>query len=156
MDNEELSARPNDTSALWGADPNHGDAETMLRALSREYPTHARLRLQRCFDCMGPCRGGPLPDHARTAILEIAHDLKGEGGSFGYPLVTRIAHSLSCLLRQGAEASDGRLAAIVRGHIEAIDIVLEKRITGSGDPLTGRLVVRLEALVSDLLANPSH
>ncbi|MBN9524694.1 MAG: response regulator [Alphaproteobacteria bacterium] len=67
---------------------------------------------------------------------KLAHDLKGQGTSFGYPLLTEFAGSLTQLLMDG-RADDPLLGQLVALHIKAIGAVAQARITGDGGE-TGR------------------
>jgi Hpt domain len=53
----------------------------------------------------------------------IAHNIKGQGTSFGYPLVTRIAASLSRITRQPRPVSIA-LLNLAGAHLEALRAVL--------------------------------
>ncbi len=61
----------------------------------------------------------------------LAHDLKGQGTTFGYPLLTEFAGSLSRLLAEG-QAGDPLLGQLVGLHVKAIAAVVQGRITGDG------------------------
>ncbi len=80
-------------------------------------------------------------------IFDAAHDLKGQGTSFGYPLVTRVAQSL-CRLGHGAtlEASTPERLRAVAAHLDVLVLLLERRIKGDGGPLAAKLAARLEAM----------
>lgn len=87
---------------------------------------------------------GVWPGHKDQAC-DIVHNLKGQGASFGYPLITAIAQSLLKLLRSLAEA-DARAMKIALAHVNALRTILDKDIRGEGGPAGGSLVARLQAL----------
>ncbi len=78
---------------------------------------------------------------------DIAHNLKGQGASFGYPLITSIAQSLLNLLR-GQEKSDPRAIKIAAAHVNALRTILDKDIQGSAGPRGEALVKRLGELTA--------
>jgi chemotaxis protein histidine kinase CheA len=77
----------------------------------------------------------------------IAHNLKGQGASFGYPLITSIAQSLLALLR-GEEKSAPCAIKVALAHVTALHTILEKNIQGGGGPRGEALVKRLGELTA--------
>src|SRR3546814_8225890 len=67
-------------------------------------------------------------------ISDIALELKGQGSLFGYPLVTLYADNLKNLTTNLTQASP-RLQAIIGLNIDALGIILRRRITGPGNTL---------------------
>jgi hypothetical protein len=87
------------------------------------------------------------PDSVKK-MLRICWDMKGLGGTFGYPLVTTITHYLSnylehCLNTDSAKVS----AAVVSPHIDALYVVLSQKISGDGGAIGRELVAGLEKVV---------
>lgn len=87
------------------------------------------------------------PDSVKK-MLRICWDMKGLGGTFGYPLVTTITHYLSnylehCLNADGAKVS----TAVVSPHIDALYVVLSQKISGDGGAIGRELVSGLEKVV---------
>jgi len=80
-------------------------------------------------------------------IYGIAHNLKGQGSSFGYPLITRIAQSLCQLTRHERAFADADLG-IVQAHLDAIRLILTKEIKGDGGEIGHKLATRLEILAA--------
>lgn len=66
-----------------------------------------------------------------TRINEIAHELRGQGGIFGYPLVSAVAKSLFELTKDTLDRSDECLY-LVQNHIETLKIVLRDEVRGDG------------------------
>jgi hypothetical protein len=79
-------------------------------------------------------------------LYGIAHNIKGQGSSFGYPLVTRIGHSLCNLVRQEREFSDADLG-VMQAHLDALRLILAKDIKGEGGEVGNKLAARLENMV---------
>ncbi len=86
------------------------------------------------------------------ALFRVAHDLKGQGASFGFPLVTRLGHSLCCLTRDRALAYQARHLDLAKSHLDAIHLVLTKEIKGDGGKIGAELVAKLERLVAETLS----
>lgn len=80
-------------------------------------------------------------------IFRLAHNIKGQGSSFDYPLATEIAAELCNFLRNRQTISE-RDAALVSGYAAALDTVARNKVKGSGGELGQRLVSRLRSFVS--------
>mgnify|MGYP001165978743 FL=1 len=89
-------------------------------------------------------------------IYDVAMDLKGQGSLFGYPLVTLYADVLKNLVA-GLTHPTSRLHAIIGLNIDALGIIIRRRITGPGSTLERRVAEALrEAYVKMRLRVPSE
>jgi hypothetical protein len=75
------------------------------------------------------------------------HNIKGQGASFGYPLVTRIGQSLCRLVAPGRALDEAGLK-LAQAHLDALKLVLEKQIAGKGGEVGDKLAARLESLTA--------
>jgi hypothetical protein len=92
---------------------------------------------------------GMLPQTVEAVYLR-AHDLKGLGTTYGYPLVTRIAASL-CLLTDDAEKRARTSMALIDAHIDAIRAAVRDEIKDDQHPVGRVLAEELEARVAEAL-----
>ncbi|WP_374304583.1 hypothetical protein [Ferrovibrio sp.] len=89
-------------------------------------------------------------------IHDLALELKGQGSLFGYPLVTLYADNLKNLCG-GLTHPSTRLHAIIGLNIDALNIIVRRRITGPGSVLERRVAEALrEAYVKMRLRAPSE
>lgn len=86
----------------------------------------------------------------RPALHHLAHNVKGQGTAFGYPLMTRIGDSLMRLIKSagGSTAPD---LQILGAHVSALQTVLQHDIRGAGGASGEALASRLEVLVTRAL-----
>lgn len=77
----------------------------------------------------------------------IAHELRGQGGMFGYPLVTTIGKMLYVATLQG-HPDDDRATEIVLCHIDALRAVLNDEMTGDGGVVGRDLIKGLKAAIA--------
>jgi hypothetical protein len=128
------------------------NAETIRRAeeavgkLADQYRDWVRGDLEKLHQHLDAAKaGGDARTTAYGEIRKIAHDLRGQGTTFGYPMVTRIAQSISEVLKHGThdEASDTILGA----HIGALADVIENNISGTGGAPGARVTAALEAAI---------
>src|SRR5579871_4687436 len=72
-------------------------AESALESLKSEFHSWTTTDVQRLTECRD--RFAARPDQAaRQALFRVAHDLKGQAATFEYPMISRMASSLTRLL----------------------------------------------------------
>lgn len=124
------------------------EADCAMAALCADYERWTSEVLARMDEALIAAR---TRSEARAVALrrlfEAAHDVKGQGASFGYPLLSRIGQSL-CRIGHGAsyESFPAEALRVAAAHVGAMKIILEKRIRGDGGALGTRLAERLEAM----------
>jgi len=87
---------------------------------------------------------------ARDALFRGSHDLKGQGQTFGFPFVARVAASL-CHLLEGVEIAAIPIA-LLDAHVDAIRVCMRDQIKGDSDRIATMLAGELEARVQELIA----
>jgi hypothetical protein len=121
-------------------------AEAALQSLSSQFGQW----LQDEIDKLLAARAAVAADGWNSASAEglyfRAHDLKGLGGTYEYPIVTRLAASL-CRLLDG-KACDGGALPLVDGHIDAIVGVVRDGFRAADHPVAGPLAADLEDRVT--------
>jgi hypothetical protein len=130
------------------ADEILAKAEAAIDKLAAEYPRHASrdiADMERHAERMASDRDNRSAHY--NEILRIAHDVRGQGILFGYPLMTRYAGSL-CRATRLLEAHDRAILDIVGAHVAAMRAILEAGVTGSGNRTTLAIAAGLEMLVS--------
>lgn len=88
---------------------------------------------------------GASVEETLEALHAVAHNIKGQGGSFGYDLVTDIGASFCDYLRSAERRSSEELN-IVHMHIRMLKTVSEHDISGDGGETGQRIVEKLKAL----------
>jgi CheY-like chemotaxis protein len=74
-----------------------------------------------------------------TQISAIAHELRGQGETFGYPLISDFGKSLFEYTRINVPP-DERYIALIHAHISAIQAVLREKMKGDGG-VVGKIIV---------------
>lgn len=123
-------------------------AEAAVASLSIQFPDFAKAEIERLRMLAKALSGAASIDAKQQeadAIFHISHDLKGMGGSFGFPLVTRVAMSLCRLIRQAAHL-DTQICAATVVHVDTLLLVLNQTIDDPDYPEALRLVAEIEAL----------
>lgn len=73
-------------------------------------------------------------------IHELALELRGQGGTFGYPMVSHIGKMLFDLTGEGCREDDNSVE-IVKCHVDAMRAVLREKLAGDGGK-TGQAVLK--------------
>lgn len=64
-------------------------------------------------------------------VFQVAHDIKGQGGSFGYDLMTVIGNELCRLIERNDSFGSAEVQAI-KVHIDAMKLVIQTGMKGDG------------------------
>ena len=88
-------------------------------------------------------------------VFAAAHDLKGLGTTYGYPLATQISASLCRLIETDAGKSAALFSpALTCAHVDALRAVARDKITSDENPVGKALLKALETRVADLGVAP--
>lgn len=87
------------------------------------------------------------------SAFHIAHDMKGQGGSFNYMLVTAIAKQL-CEFLENVERFGAKETATAKLHVDALRLVLGKRLTGDGGKVGKQLLGGLGMVIKKVGPHP--
>ncbi len=109
-------------------------AEAELNRVALDFHDWAADYLRRLVRFVGAAEAEPEHERRRRILREvnaIAHELRGQGGLFGYPLMTTLALSLYDATQTGC-AEDDDAIAIVRAHVDAMRVVVRDQVKGDG------------------------
>lgn len=79
----------------------------------------------------------------RSPLLTHAHDMAGMGGSFGFPLVSRLGRSLYNFIESREQPFTSTEITVLRAHIDAARKLMDENFTD--EDTAERLVAALEA-----------
>lgn len=122
-------------------------AEAAISKMSDDYPTWAAddvSKLGKMIKAVDPA--SPDAKEKLEECFRMAHDMRGQGGSFGYPLMTRIANSLCRFIEALPQIDKGGLA-ICSAHVDAMHAVIGNRVSGTGGEIGGQIAAGLETAV---------
>lgn len=123
-------------------------AEAALKAMSAQFGQWLKDEIAKLEKAQADIRALGYTPAAAEALYFRAHDLKGLGATYQYPLVTRIAGSL-CKLLDDAEKRMQAPAALVEAHVDAIRAVVRDEIQTDEHPTGRALAETLEARVAE-------
>lgn len=136
-------------------------AEAAVADLAKSYVTWASADVEKCSEHLAVARsaqpGADIPEGAVDdrmiavqALYTVAHNIKGQGTSFGFPLMTRLGDSLCRLTRNKRPVADSDLT-VIQAHLDAMRLVLAQNIRGDGGVLGDKLAQRLEGMVTEIV-----
>lgn len=87
-------------------------------------------------------------------IREKIHDIRSQGSTFGYTLVSTVANSLCHLI---VETPEGEMPPfeLIALHVNSLHLVVDKNIEGTDSDGAKTLLKSLDAMVTKYLTKPS-
>lgn len=122
-------------------------AEAAISQMSEDYPNWALADVDRLDAMVKEAR--PADANGKEVLGEafkLAHDMRGQGGSFGYPLMTRIANSF-CRFVEALDGVDKGALDICEAHLKSMRAVLQNRVKGDGGAIGAQIADGLETAV---------
>jgi hypothetical protein len=126
-------------------------AEEALKAMSAQFGQWLQDEIVKLDQAQADIRAKGYTPETAEGLYFRAHDLKGLGATYQYPLVTRIAGSLCRMMDDGDKRMQAPVA-ILDAHIDAIRAVVRDEIQTDDHPTGRALAETLEARVTEHLA----
>jgi hypothetical protein len=127
-------------------------AEAALKGLSAQFGEWLRDEVAKLEAAYAVLKAEGPTQASMDGVYARAHDLKGLGTTYEFPLVTRIAGSLCKLLGDG-DARTRAPVALVTAHVEAIRACVRDNVRDSDNPVGRALAEQLEHNVNSYLAD---
>lgn len=123
-------------------------AEAALSELQDEFGDWLRDEVERLREARDNLKREGCNEVSADRLQLVAHDLKGTGTSYGFPIVTALAGSLSDLI--GRTEPSEIPVRLVDAHVDAIRAVVRDDIRSLDHPLGKALFGELTASVAEL------
>jgi len=108
-------------------------AEAAVQDLRGNYVAERAKSMARLADLAKALIADPAAAATRAEIYQIAHDMKGQGTTFGYELVTDLAGALCDLMEGFKDATpDGAAVQAIDTHVNALGVVVSRNVQGAG------------------------
>lgn len=122
-------------------------AEQAVDDLQGDYPAWTQKDIDGLREAINCARRDPktLPQ-AISDIFKCALDLKGQGGGFGYDLITSTGDFLTKFMVERATVSS-RDFEIICAHVDTMQAVIRQDIKGDGGKIGNQIVDGLSELV---------
>ena len=121
-------------------------AQAAVAALAGNFTEWMRADLDAVLDSLAKAKDSQ-PDNASHLrdIYSVCHNIKGQGGSFGYDLITHVGKSLCDYIHDTGSASERKLK-VVEAHLTAIKFIVNRDIQGDGGDVGKQLQAKLRSL----------
>ena len=132
-----------------GADPSAmiAQAEDSVKKLGDEFETIFNENVAALVVAMGEIRqGGMARERALIQMRRLLHDLRGQAGTFGYPLVSHVGDSACKFIDLSEDFGDNEFD-VLRMHIDALKAINQSKIKGDGGPIGKELMSGLRKVI---------
>ena len=123
-------------------------AEERIQELVGDYSTWVRNYLESVTESYTAlCKSTKDSKQHVLNINQIAHELRGQGGIFDYPLITAFGKTLyEATIDTNAKITENRLK-LIEAHIDAIRLVFSEKIKGRGGEVGKNLLKDIDRAV---------
>ena len=126
-------------------------AEDALADLQGDMQKWLQEELTRLDAAQAGHTANPNDAESRANLYAVAHDLKGLGATYGFPLVGRVAGS-QCEMMTGLGKTKPLPASLTKAHVDTIHAMVNGKITSETDETGIALCTELEHQVANELA----
>lgn len=120
--------------------------EAAFEKATEDYPDLVQDYLKQLDDAIKAIEDGGLNEARREKLHWLAHEFRGQGSTFGYPLVTAVGRSLYDFSKKGIQARSN-IAALYRAHLDTLRLVIDNRVHGDGGQVGQQIVQTLKKAV---------
>ena len=122
-------------------------AEQSLERAVLDFTTWAKEYLQNLGSLCDEARDHEVKRLSKFAeINNLAHELRGQGGTFGYPLISVFGKMLYDSTHEGCPLTDNQVE-IVKAHIDAMRAVIRDKVAGDGGQIGKELLASLKQAI---------
>ncbi|MGJ3230535.1 MAG: Hpt domain-containing protein [Oceanicaulis sp.] len=125
-------------------------AENALNNLKTEFGDWLGEEVAKLEEYLKACKAQGLAGDMGEMLFTCAHDLRGLGTTYEFPIITRIAASLSKLIETPQQRAHVPMA-LVEAHVGAIRAAVLQNIRDDRDPIGAQLADELETRVVALV-----
>lgn len=118
-------------------------AEDAIKDLRSDFGTWLEEEVQKLEEAAAEVKAEGLKGKAGETLFIRAHDLRGVGSTYEFPIITRLAKSLTKLIDLD-EKREKAPRALALAHVDAIRAALSQNIRDTNDAVAAALAEELE------------
>jgi hypothetical protein len=143
-----LKAAVDDGRPTKGIDPNLlAKAEKAMEDVKPQIEAHMKSEVASLTELMTKVASTAGQDRAvLNEMYRTAFELKGQGASAGYGMLTRFGDSL-CRYIEAQQNMGAKEVAIVKAHVDSISAIMGRAIKGDTNPIGLAIAAELEKVV---------
>jgi len=92
-------------------------------------------------------------EHIQSLYTQV-QAIKGQGTSFGYPLMTAVGNQLARFIEETGDNLTDHQMEVVKVHMEALRLVMQQKMEGDGGPVGQKLVAGLGLVIKKMMGEP--
>jgi hypothetical protein len=123
--------------------------EAAVQGLRGEFEEQAKIEAVKLAAAAGDLLRNPNDLGKRQTVYMLAHELRGQGGTYGYPLITRFGDQL-CRYLDASDFLDAKALVVVKAAADAIAVVINNGVAGDGGDTGRQLVAMLDKVVAQV------
>ena len=126
----------------------YNKAMAVLDDLAKEYVVWVQQdlkNLENAYSQACAASGDVRDKIIRETLFRVAHDMKGQGATFGYDLVTEIGNHLCRYIERQANFDAPQMDA-VEIHVKALRQIIDKKLIADGGKEGQELKEKVESL----------
>lgn len=105
-------------------------------------------RLQTAYDTAVKDRAGRV--ERIQELYAIVQTIKGQGASFGYPLISNVGAQLARFIEDcGENPTDAQMEG-VKLHVETLRLIMQQKMEGDGGPMGQKIVAGLTLVIKKM------
>ncbi len=128
-------------------------AEALIANLQGDFVVWVQDDLKRLQQHFDTAKSQPVEErgHAMKEVFGVLHDMKGQGGSFGFPLVTSITNQLCRFMETRTSFGPAEMETISL-CINTVRLVVAERMSGDGGMKGEKLLKGIELVFQKFAA----
>jgi hypothetical protein len=105
-------------------------------------------RLQAAYDAALKDQAGRV--ERMQELYAIVQTVKGQGSSFGYPLISNVGAQLARFIEDcGDNLTDAQMEG-VKVHVETLRLIMQQKMEGDGGPMGQKIVAGLALVIKKM------
>ncbi len=121
------------------------EAESIVKRMAAEYVDKLADDIEQMKKLAAAYRSDPS-DANLDKLFRLVHNMRGQGATFGFPLITEIGRTFCRYVRERPADVEVK-PALVDQHLKALQVVYSQSIKGSGDEISQAVVHALSEVV---------
>lgn len=124
------------------------DIDNAIQGLSDEFLVAIEEQINQMLPLFDKVRKGENELHD---LFVVAHDIKGQAGTFGYPLITFVGNELCRFIEKIKEPYTDEMFEVVLAHISTMSALFKNKVTGEGGETEHKILDGLEEITQKVL-----
>lgn len=86
-------------------------------------------------------------------LYAIVQTIKGQGSSFGYPLISNVGAQLARFIEDCGDSMTDPQMEGVKVHVETLRLIMQQKMEGDGGPMGQKIVAGLALVIKKMTAS---